>query len=115
MLVEVFLKRLKSAPHTIEFSETMALIDEVYEFSPTAFRNGALVNEAGQNNGSCKIFYLGKLLQLSQQEVLSCFGRYYRDEVLLNPEGQDHQNIRNFIKTGWAGIEYQGVALNERK
>jgi hypothetical protein len=31
--------------------------------------------------------------------------------VLKHPEGTDHQNIRNFIKTGWNGIEFSGSAL----
>ncbi len=114
MLVEAFLRRLKDAPNTVEFSDTMAVIEAGYEYSPTAFRNGELLNEAGQNHGSCKIFYFGRLHQLSEQEALSCFGRFYREDVLLNPGGQDHQNIRNFLKTGWAGIEFQGVALKER-
>jgi hypothetical protein len=35
---------------------------------------------------------------------LACFGTYYRDDVLANPEGSDHGNIRNFMKTGWAGV-----------
>jgi len=115
VLVKDFLEQLRSAPQTVEFSDTMAVIDGAYHFKPTAFRNGAQVNEAGENNGSCKILYFGQLHDLSEQEVLSCFGRYYREDVLKNPSGEDHQNIRNFMKTGWAGVEFQGVALKERE
>jgi hypothetical protein len=30
-----------------------------------------------------------------------CFGAYYREEVLGDLEGTNHQNIRNFMKSGW--------------
>jgi hypothetical protein len=30
---------------------------------------------------------------------------------LKNPAGTDHQNIRNFMKTGWNGIQFEGEAL----
>lgn len=114
MILENFLKRLKTEPEAIEFSETIALIDELYEFFPTSFRNGDQLNQAGQNNGSCKIFYFGKLHQLGEQEVLACFGRFYREDVLNNPTGTDHQNIRNFMVSGWAGIHFEGEALKAR-
>jgi len=32
-----------------------------------------------------------QLQQLSQAETLACFGKYYREDVLQNPEGDDHQ------------------------
>jgi len=48
---------------------------------------------------------------LSQAETLACFGGYYFEEVVGNPEGTNHQNIRNFIKTGWNGIQFEGEAL----
>ena len=47
--------------------------------------------------------------------MLACFGSYYFEEVLGNPEGSNHQNIRNFMKTGWNGIKFEGEALSEKK
>ncbi|MFT4047340.1 MAG: HopJ type III effector protein [Solimonas sp.] len=44
-----------------------------------------------------------KLQGLSEAETLACFGRFYREDVLKNPDGTDHQNIRNFMRTGWRG------------
>jgi hypothetical protein len=73
-----------------------------------------LLNDAGKNNGSCKLFSFARLNKLSPQQTLHCFGAYYRDDVLKHPEGTDHQNIRNFIKTGWAGIEFSGSALTPK-
>ena len=70
-----------------------------------------LVNEAGTNEGSCKIFYFAQLNNLNVQQTLACFGRYYSEDVLSNPTGNDHGNIRNFMKTGWQGIEFKSVAL----
>jgi len=33
---------------------------------------------------------------------------------LKNPTGNDHQNIRNFIKSGWNGISFEGDALTKK-
>jgi hypothetical protein len=30
---------------------------------------------------------------------------------LGDPSGTNHQNIRNFMKTGWNGIQFEGEAL----
>ncbi len=113
MDVKNFIEQLKENPGKNCFSQTMAMLDENYDFSPVAFSNGKLQNKAGQNNGSCKIFYFGQLQKLSQEQALSCFGEYYRD-VLKDPEGDGHQNIRNFMKTGWSGIEFYGTALQPK-
>jgi hypothetical protein len=48
---------------------------------------------------------------LSEVHTLALFGGYYRDDVLGNPEGRDHGNIRHFMKYGWAGIHFEGEAL----
>ena len=110
-----FLQILETSPESIAFSDTIAMIDAHYDFAPSAFRNGELQNEAGQNNGSCKVFSFAKLHNLTQQQTLYCFGAYYRDDVLKHPQGTDHQNIRNFMKTGWDGIVFQGNALTPKK
>ena len=110
-----FLQTLATAPDSITFNATIAVIDAHYGFTPTAFRNGELQNEAGQNNGSCKVFSFAKLHNLSAQQTLHCFGTYYRDDVLKHPQGTDHRNIRNFTKTGWEGIVFQGNALRLKK
>jgi len=33
---------------------------------------------------------------------------------LKNPEGTDHQNIRNFMKSGWDGITFDQNALKDK-
>jgi hypothetical protein len=111
MTLERFLQQLNENPSNIEFSETMALIDQLYSFTPTAFKNGDALNKAGENAGSCKLFAFAQLQALSKEQTLACFGAYYREDVLKHPEGTDHQNIRNFIAQGWAGIQFDGIAL----
>lgn len=111
MAMEDFLNKVRRTPEAVEFAETIAVIDSAYTFQPCAFTNGTLVNEAGQNNGSCKIFSFAHIHGLSEPETLALFGHYYRDDVLNNVNGTDHQNIRNFMKTGWSGIRFSGQAL----
>ncbi|MBM7421155.1 MULTISPECIES: HopJ type III effector protein [Chryseobacterium] len=104
-------EQLEKSAQTIDFKEVIAFIDEHYDFTPTKFTNGNTVNEADQNNGSCKVFSFAKLNDLSKEETLNLFGEFYRKDVLQNPEGTDHQNIRNFIEFGWDGISFEGKAL----
>ena len=111
MELHTFMDKVASSPEKIEFMDTMAVIDTNYHFTETAFVNGGLVNQKGENSGSCKLFAFAQKQGLSEQRTLACFGAYYRDDVLLNPKGEDHQNIRNFIKTGWQGIRFDGNAL----
>lgn len=115
MELKNLLQRLNDAPDSVAFNDIIAVIDATCEFTPTTFRNGDQLNEAGKNNGSCKIFSFARLHQLSPQQTLHCFGDYYRKDVLGNPDGADHQNIRNFIKTGWAGIVFDGEALTPKR
>ncbi len=111
MLIELLLKRVHDQPENIQFSEVIFLIDECYQFTETAFTNGKLHNAAGENSGSCKLLAFAQLQQLSPEDTLTCFGQYYRDDVLKDPEGDSHQNIRNFINTQWSGIEFSGSPL----
>jgi hypothetical protein len=103
--------QVKNSPESIQFSEVIAHIDSQYDFTPTRFTNGNTVNEAGQNNGSCKIFSFAQLHGFTREETLALFGDFYRKDVLENPEGTDHQNIRNFMKMGWDGVQFDGEAL----
>lgn len=109
-----FKNKLSYSPISIVFTDTISLIDEMYEHTPTAFKNGELSNKANENNGSCKVFAFAQLQNLNQQETLACFGQFYYKDVLENPNGTDHQNIRNFIKHGWGGIYFEGEALKEK-
>lgn len=118
MSLEKLLRQIKQHPQTVEFDDVMAVIDQHYIYTETGFSNGVgedrVVNAAGSNAGSCRIFAFGQVNGLSQAETLACFGHYYRDDVVGNPEGQDHGNIRTFIRHGWAGIGFDGEPLRSR-
>ncbi len=111
MDLSTFLDKVNTSSETIEFNDTIAVIDANYDFTPTLFKNGDTVNEAGKNSGSCKLFAFAQIHKLSPSQTLNCFGAYYHKDVLENPQGTDHQNIRNFIKYGWEGILFEGLPL----
>ncbi|CAM4159453.1 HopJ type III effector protein [Pseudoalteromonas byunsanensis] len=112
--INAFIKQLSANAQDIEFEQTIALIDRYYQFTPVAFSNGEQHNESGTNLGSCKILAFAKLHRLDERATLNCFGRYYREDVLQNPQGSDHGNIRNFIKFGWQGVSFSHPALHAR-
>lgn len=116
VLTEIeLLMLLKNKADNITFEEVMQVISNNYLYQPSEFSNGELINKAGTNEGSCKIFYFAQLHQLNKQQTLACFGQYYREDVLKNPSGNDHGNIRNFIKTAWQGVEFKSIALTPLK
>ncbi len=102
------------AGQAVEFKETLAVISAHYDYTACEFSNGIeqpLINPAGQNEGSCKIFALAKLHELNQQQTLALFGDFYRKDVLENPDGNDHPNIRTFMRDGWDGILFKSEVL----
>ena len=118
MTLENLLYLLQTNPDRVEFQDVMTVIAEQYDYTPTRFTNGLgddlVVNAAGENEGSCKIFALGQLLDLSEQQTLACFGSFYRNVVLLHPQAVNHTNIRRFMRHGWAGIHFEGEALRPK-
>ncbi|VAW82627.1 Type III effector HopPmaJ [hydrothermal vent metagenome] len=114
MTLEEFINNLQHNPQQISFEHTMKLIDELYIFKPVSFRNGNIENAIGENSGSCKLLAFAKLNKLSKLQTLQCFGDYYRIDVLGSPEGDNHQNIRNFMQTAWEGIAFTEEPLTAR-
>ncbi|MFT5425744.1 MAG: DNA-binding IscR family transcriptional regulator [Gammaproteobacteria bacterium] len=111
-------KLLNASPEEIEFDQVMQVIEDNYIYTPSRFTNGnensQVTNEAGCNEGSCKIFSFAQLNNLNENQTLACFGKFYRQDVLDNPHNNDHANIRNFIKAGWNGIQFDAIALAEK-
>ena len=110
MMIINFKNKLQNSPKEILFSETMQVIEENYNFKPTAFKNGNVENKAGENSGSCKVFAFAALQELTKQETLLCFGEHYRN-VLEDTNGTSHQNIRNFMQFGLEGLSFDNQAL----
>jgi len=114
MRIEELLTALTNNPDQVEFQQVIDSIEEHYNYQPTQFRNGDTVNNAGSNAGSCKIFAFAQLNKFTEAQTLTCFGHYYREDVLQHPDANDHANIRNFMKTGWAGIQFESEALSPK-
>ncbi|MFD2530091.1 HopJ type III effector protein [Polaribacter marinaquae] len=110
MIIQEFKTKLKSNPSAILFADTMQVIEDNYNFTPTAFKNGTIENKAGENAGSCKLFAFAKLQKLTKEETLFCFGEHYKN-VLEDANGTSHQNIRNFMNTGFDGLTFESEAL----
>ena len=111
MNLDAYFQVLRSSPDKISFDDTISVIDTHYHFKETAFSNGEIVNNKGENSGSCKIFAFDHLSGLTENQVLQCFGDFYRKDVLENPFEDTHQNIRNFMQYGWIGVKFEAEAL----
>lgn len=115
--VRVFLERVARGDR-IEFKDTLELIDACYHYEPIRFKNGlgkqCLISEPGTNEGSLKIFSFAQIHGLGASDTLKLFGHYYLEDVLNDPAGNGHPNIRNFMESGWEGIVFEGVALTPK-
>ena len=108
--------------------------------SEVPFSVGDVESTAGKNMGSAKIFSFATLSKLEKEATLHCasssrlplaprlpdcaasrrdwaavFGDYYRLDVLENPDGTDHANIRAFMKGGWPCVNFpEGLAIKPK-
>lgn len=103
--------KLKS--NSLPFKEVISFIETYYEHQPTAFKNGEAYNEATQNQGSAKVFSFAQINNLNKEDTLYLFAEHYQS-VLDNPNGTDHQNIRQFMIHGWRGVVFEGKALQAK-
>ena len=111
---EVFNANLEMDGSALLFADVIEMIDKHYESQLLEFKNGDLVNQQGENEGSAKVLSYAALSNLDKENTLKLWGEYYRD-VKANPDGTDHQNIRNFMKTGWEGVPFEnGIALTKK-
>ncbi len=98
---------------TINFADVISFIDDNYHYTPVEFTNGQVVNPAGVNEGSAKVFGFAKLHGLNQLNTLALFCEHYQS-VLDNPDGQDHANIRSFLYWGWQAFSMPTNPLSPR-
>ena len=106
-----FLRQLQQ--DTFVFESTLEFIETHFNFTPSAFNNGGVLNTLEQNQGSCKVFALAQLLEFSQQQALACFGQHYRD-VLATPEVDNHHNLRRVLKEGLGNISFDQFPLEQK-
>ncbi len=114
MTLNDFVDQLYTRPETITFEKAIAVIDREFEFTPVAFTVGEQRNPAGANLGSCRLLAFAHAMNLPAETTLALFGDYYRKDVLGNPEGQDHANIRQFMQHGWKGVHFSAIALKKK-
>lgn len=114
MLETELLQKLKTAPENIQFPDVIQVIDDHYTFTPVTFTIGKQKNQVGENQGSCKVFAFAQLHGLKADLTPHLFGEYYREDVLKHPDGNDHQNIRNFLQYGWEGVKFDSLALTAK-
>ena len=114
MTIREFKTKLKTTPTAISFKETMQVIEDHYNFNPTVFTNGDTINNAGENNGSCKLFAFAMHQEFTKEATLLCFGEHYQS-VLEDKNDTSHQNIRNFMQTGFKGLSFENEALTLKK
>lgn len=111
---EVFNANVEMDADALTFESVMEIIDTFYESQILEFRNGDIVNKPGENEGSAKLLSYAALSQMDEATTLKLWGQYYR-EVLADPNGTSHANIRNFMKTGWKGVPFEnGIALTRK-
>lgn len=96
-----------------QFADVIAYIDERFTHTPTAFQNGEQSNAITENQGSAKVFTFAHFHKLNKEDTLALFAEHYQ-RVLASPNGQDHQNIRQFIIHGWDALRFDGTALAQK-
>jgi len=112
---ELFNANLEMSGDDLMFEDFITLCDEQYEYGLIQFKNGDITNQSGENGGSAKVLSYAALANFDKETTLKLWGQYYRD-VLATPDGDDHQNIRNFMKYGWEGVPFEnGIALTKKK
>ena len=99
---EVYNANVEMDADSLKFEDLMELIDTHYEVGLLEFKNGNILNKQGENEGSAKLLSYAAISEFDKETTLKLWGQYYR-EVLADPDGDSHQNIRNFMKTGWDG------------
>ncbi|WP_339659040.1 HopJ type III effector protein [uncultured Polaribacter sp.] len=114
MSIQQFKEKLKTNPTAITYAETIQVIDDHYNFTPTAFTNGKFKNKVGENSGSNKIFAFALKQKLTKAETLYCFGENYKT-VLSDVNGTSYYNIRTFMKSGLEGLVIDSLTLSSKK
>ncbi|WP_293947063.1 MULTISPECIES: HopJ type III effector protein [unclassified Sphingobacterium] len=104
---------VKSKENQLQFQNVLDHIAANYMYSPAAFQNGNVKNAATENQGSAKVLYFAKLHNLSRADTLLLFAEHYQN-VLDDPAGEGHQNIRQFMANGWNGVIFDAVVLTDK-
>lgn len=97
-----------------QFTETIAMIEEYFDYLPVAFSVGAQKNAQGENEGSAKVFSFARFANLEAEPTLQLFCEHYAS-VVQSPDGTDHANIRAFMASGRSEVSFpNGLALTPK-
>jgi hypothetical protein len=113
MTLQELMAALYQHPETLIFAEVIETIDSEFDFTPSAFVNGELQNSETQNQGSCKVLCFAHKSGLAEGITLKLFAEHYR-AVLADPEGDAHQNIRQFMSHGWKKVSFHKPPLKKK-
>lgn len=106
-----FLAAIEQPTH--QFATTLAFINQWFDFTPSAFRNGKVNNTMEQNQGSCRVLSMALMLGLTKEQTLKCFGEHYRD-VLATPGVDNHHNLRRLQAEGLVDIHFDQQPLHRK-
>ncbi len=90
-------------------------IHSEYHYEAKTFSVAGLQSKAGENEGSAKILAFAIDNKLATEETLTLFGQCYQ-EVLDDPDGEIHPNIRLLMVNGIASVKFsEGSCLTKRR
>lgn len=110
-MIETLLARLNDK--SAQFSDVLAYIEQHYDYTPSGFQNGTQHNASTQNQGSAKVLAFAQLHQLDREQTLQLFAEHYQ-AVLDDPQGEAHQNIRQFMQHGWSQVNFEHKVLSPK-
>ena len=115
MHLEIHQLLAAAAGGTLRFSAVIDTLRRHYECTPVAFSTGVgsdrrTDNAAGTNAASSQLLAFARRLGLDEPTTLALYAEHYRD-VLADPDGSGHANIRAFMANGWSGVRFQGDPL----
>ncbi|MBT3727100.1 hypothetical protein HOG21_05480 [bacterium] len=88
---------LLEAKEAETFDDFIAFVDKYFMLISTGFNNNGLKNNKFKNEGSLKVLAFAKYCKMTDvTEIAGLFKGYYKD-VLKDPKGDNHQNIRHLI------------------
>lgn len=111
---EMFNNNVDMDSSNLMLEDVLEMINAHYETQLLEYSVGNIVNKQGENEATGLILSYAALSNMNKETTLKLWGQYYRD-VLKNPNGTDHANIREFMKNGWNSVPFEnGIALTKK-
>jgi len=98
----------------IDFDTIQNKITSILNTVPTRFVNNGVENAERENEGSLRILSIALLFQLTDDNALRLFWEHW-ESVQENPEGNDHQNIRQLNEYWLWGVKIHWLPFSEKE